>query len=267
MFAATFAASLLLFIVLWLIARRLGDPSFVDSFWAFGMVMNAWIAFGLADGWEPRQALLTALTTVWGLRLGVHLFRRWRREGADARYEKLLGDVRRRRGWSFARASLLFVFLPQAVLMWLVSLPAQAGQVDASPAEFGPAALIGALLAVFGILFETIADRQLERFKRDREDPRAVMDRGLWAWSRHPNYFGEACAWWGIWLIAAETPLGFASLVGPAFLTFTLLRWSGAPMLERHLAEAKPGYADYLARTSPFLPWPPKRRDPGQDQA
>jgi steroid 5-alpha reductase family enzyme len=257
----TLTASITLFLSLWLVARRLNDPSFVDSFWAFGMVMNAGLVFWLAeDGWDPRKALLLALTTVWGLRLGRHLFTRWRREGPDPRYERLLRDARARRGWEFPRTTLLFVFLPQAGLMWLVSLPAQLGQLSPLPASFGPAALAGLALAVFGILFETVADRQLERFKAQRTRHDAVLDTGLWAWSRHPNYFGEACTWWGIWLVAAETPAGFASLVGPAFLTFTLLRWSGAPMLESGLSRTKPDYEAYKARTSAFFPWPPKRR-------
>lgn len=246
---------------LWAWSRTTKDPSFVDSFWAFGMVVLAISTFFLAgDGWLERKFILTALTLVWGLRLGLYLFNRWREEGEDKRYKALIGRLQDRRGWSFERASGLGVFLPQAVLLYITCLPIQLGQINSEPAGFGILALLGFALAVFGIAYEGIADWQLSRFKADPANKGKVMDQGLWAWSRHPNYFGEICTWWGIWLIAAETSLGVWSFIGPAFLTFTLLRWSGVPLLEKGLKHSRPGYADYAARTSAIVPWPPKTK-------
>ncbi|MFP4518835.1 MAG: DUF1295 domain-containing protein [Oceanicaulis sp.] len=243
---------------LWTLAQINRDPSFVDAFWAFGITLLAVSSFVLGGGWEPRKALIAGLVLLWGLRLGVHLFLRWRREGADRRYEALLSGAREKRSWSYGRTTALFIFAPQAVLLWIAALPAQLGQVSPEPG-FSALAWIGAGLAVFGLAFESLADLQLQRFKADARNEGAVMDQGLWAWSRHPNYFGEAATWWGIWLIAADTPAGLFAVIGPVFVTFTLVKWSGAPMLERGLKKSRPGYARYVERTSPFIPWPPKR--------
>ncbi|MEQ8405005.1 MAG: DUF1295 domain-containing protein [Oceanicaulis sp.] len=255
---ANLALILALFAGLWGVAQFNRDPSFVDAFWAFGATLLAVSSFVLAGGWEPRKALIAGLVLVWGVRLGVHLFLRWRREGADRRYEALLAGAREKRGWSFARTTAAFVFAPQAVLLWVMALPAQLGQVSAEPG-FTALAAIGAALAVFGIGYESLADLQLQRFKADARNSGRVMDKGLWAWSRHPNYFGEAVTWWGIWLIAAETTPGLFAVLGPVFVTFTLVKWSGAPMLERGLHKTRPAYADYVNRVSPFIPWPPGR--------
>ncbi|MEO1038513.1 MAG: DUF1295 domain-containing protein [Pseudomonadota bacterium] len=257
--SATLGVSVALFLGLWLMSLKIGEPSFVDAFWAFGMVVVAITAYFAVDGLHERQLLLTALCVIWGLRLGFHLLTRWRREGPDNRYARMMKSVKEKRGWSYARASLLFVFLPQAFLMWMVALPVQLGQVADAP-PLGWLAAMGAGLAVFGIVFESLADAQLERFKDDPANEGKVMDKGLWAWTRHPNYFGDACTWWGIWLVAAETAPGLLAVIGPIFLTFTLTRWSGAPLLEAGMARSRAGYAEYVERTSGFIPWPPKRR-------
>ncbi|XBQ16698.1 MAG: DUF1295 domain-containing protein [Oceanicaulis sp.] len=257
--ASNFAIIAAVFALLWAIAQLNRDPSFVDAFWAGSITLMALSSFVLADGRVERMALITGLTVLWGARLGVHLFTRWRREGADKRYEKLLSDTREKRGWSFARTTALFVFAPQAVLAWVSSLPVQLGQLADQP-PLGWLAAAGAALALFGIAYETVADAQLARFKADPDNKGKVMDRGLWAWSRHPNYFGEALTWWGIWLVAAETTPGLFAVIGPVFVTFTLMKWSGAPMLERELRRSKPDYAAYIERTPGFFPRPPKRR-------
>ena len=137
-------------------------------------------------------------------------------------------------------------------------LPVQLGQVGA-PTPLGLLAYAGIILAVVGILFETIGDAQLVRFKRDPENAGKVMDRGLWRYTRHPNYFGDACVWWGLFLIAAETPYGIFALPGPILLTWTLMKWSGAPTVEGRLHKTRPGYAAYVKRTSGFIPMPPKK--------
>ena len=254
---ANLALIIAVFAGLWTLAQINRDPSFVDAFWAFGAALLAVSSFVLAGGWEPRKALIAGLVLIWGARLGAHLFLRWRREGADRRYEALLAGAREKRGWSFARTTALFVFAPQALLLWVMVLPAQLGQVSPEPG-FTVLAAIGAALAVFGIGFESLADLQLQRFKADARNAGKVMDKGLWAWSRHPNYFGEAVTWWGLWLIAAETVPGLFAVIGPVFVTFTLVKWSGAPMLERGLHKTRPAYANYVKRVSPFIPWPPR---------
>ena len=244
-------------LALWLVALRLKDVSFIDAFWGFNMVLVAAVDWFVADGNPTRKALLAGLCAIWGLRLGTHLFLRWRRHGADKRYVGLLGRLEKR-GFSFPVASLLFVFLLQGVLLLIVCLPVQLGQAWEQP-PVGLLGWIGAALALFGVVFETVGDHQLERFKADPGNAGKVMDRGLWRYTRHPNYFGDACVWWGLGLIACEVPWGWLSLAGPAFLTFTLLRWSGAPTTEGSMTQTRPGYADYIRRTSPFIPWPPKR--------
>lgn len=243
---------------LWLISLRTRDVTPVDSSWAFGMVIMAASSFAFAHGDPQRQALLFGLAAAWGLRLGSYMLSRWRDHGPDRRYVAMLGKAQERRGWSFAKASALLVFATQAPLLFIVSLPAQIGQVDAAP-QLGTLAIAGACLSLFGTAFEAIGDWQLVQFKRDPANAGQVMDRGLWRYTRHPNYFGDACAWWGIWLVAAETSTGRWAVIGPLLLTWTLMKWSGAPTVEGKMARTKPGYADYVARTSGFLPWFPRR--------
>lgn len=243
-------------IVLWLVGLRLRDVSFIDAFWAFNMGLVAAVDFVVADGDPTRKALLSGLCVAWALRLGCHLFGRWRRHGADKRYENLLARLTGR-GLSWPVATLVFVFLLQGILLLIVCLPVQIGQAYAQPAV-GWLGWAGAGLAAFGLIFEAIGDHQLERFKADPANKGQVMDKGLWRYTRHPNYFGDACVWWGLGLIACEVPWGWVALAGPAFLTFTLLKWSGAPTTEGSMKTTRPGYADYIRRTSPFIPWPPK---------
>ena len=244
-------------LALWLVALRLRDVSFVDAFWGLNMGLVAAVDFAVGDGDPTRKALLAGLAVAWALRLGGHLFLRWRRNGPDRRYVGLLQRLKGR-GLSFPVASLVFVFLLQGVLLLLVSLPVQIGQAVQGP-PVGALGWAGAGLALFGLVFEAVGDHQLERFKADPANRGQVMDHGLWRYTRHPNYFGDACVWWGLGLIACEVPCGWVALAGPAFLTFTLLRWSGAPTTEGAMKETRPGYADYIRRTSGFIPWPPKK--------
>jgi steroid 5-alpha reductase family enzyme len=127
----------------------------------------------------------------------------------------------------------------------------------------GVFAWLGIALAAIGILFEAIGDHQMAAFKSDPANHGKVMDRGLWRYTRHPNYFGDSCTWWGIYLVAAETSLGVWSIIGPLLLTWTLVKWSGAALLERRLRQSRPGYEEYLRRTSSFIPWPPAKSEPG----
>jgi steroid 5-alpha reductase family enzyme len=255
--ALNLAISALLFFILWRVAVRINDPSFIDSWWALGVVVLAWSTFLQAPEPGAHALALLSLATAWGLRLGLYLLWRWQSHGHDRRYEKLAQRAKEKHGMSFARFALLWVFAPQMLLQFIMALPAQLGQI-APPERFGELALAGLLLSALGIIYEAVADAQLARFKADPANAGKVMDQGVWRYSRHPNYFGELCAWWGMYLIACETPYGAWSLPGPLLLTFLLTRISGAPTTEPHLTKTRPDYDAYKRRTSSFIPLPPK---------
>lgn len=256
--AVNFALCVAGFLVLWLVGSAIRDVSFIDSVWALGMGGLA-IATGLQVGAQgPRQLLLVSLCSAWALRLGLHLLLRWRAHGPDRRYVRMMEKAKAERGWSYAHASLRLVFLLQAPLMWTVALPVQLGQMPAAPSPIGALGWAGAALAAFGIAFETLADAQITHFKANPANQGQVLARGLWRYTRHPNYFGDICAWLGLYLIAAETPLGLWALPGPALLIFLLTRFSGGVTYERRLTRTRPGYDDYQRRTSALIPWPPK---------
>jgi len=252
---ANFAILMGCMILLWLISIPLRDVSFVDSFWAAGFIVVAGATYLMTGGGTDRRQLILTITAVWGARLATYLFLRWRREGPDGRYVALLSKSK----GNVHLASLTKVFLLQGPMLWLVSLPVQLGQVQAEPLDLGILAWAGAALAIIGILFETIGDHQMAAFKANPANEGQVMDRGLWRYTRHPNYFGDACVWWGLYLIAAETGPGIWSFFGPALLTWTLVKWSGAALLERRLQRSRPGYVEYIERTSSFIPWPPSK--------
>lgn len=247
--------------VLWRVAVRIGDVSFIDAVWGGGMAVLACVAWVSVEGTAgARATLIGGMAVIWGARLAWHLFRRWRAHGEDPRYAKMLGKARAE--GHFDSAALKFVFAPQAVFLFVTCLPAQLGILaSAAPAHIGPLAIAGASLWLVGIVFEAVGDWQLNRFRADPANKGRVLDTGLWRYTRHPNYFGDACVWWGIWLAAAEAGpwVALTSVIGPLFLTFTLTRWSGKPLLEKDIAARRPGYADYVRRTSGFVPWWPKR--------
>ncbi|MEG3144115.1 DUF1295 domain-containing protein [Sphingomonas sp. RT2P30] len=247
-----------LFVAMWLLCLKTRDVTPVDSLWALGMVVMAASTFAQTSGDPTRKALLLGLCALWGVRLGGYLLWRWRDHGPDRRYQTMFARAKEAKGWGFATASLLLVFAIQAPLLFIVCLPVQLGQIDAAQG-LGAIGWAGAALALIGIAFESIGDAQLVRFRRDPANAGQVMDRGLWRYTRHPNYFGDACTWWGLYLIAAETRIGLLALPGPVLLTWTLMKWSGAPTIEGRLKRKKPGYDDYMRRTSGFVPWWPKR--------
>jgi steroid 5-alpha reductase family enzyme len=246
-----------LFGLLWLICLETRDVTPVDSVWALGMVLLGAASFVQTGGDRERKSLLLGLCALWGLRLGVHLLWRWRRHGPYARYQKMFANAKVAKGWGFATASLLLVFAIQAPLLFIVCLPVQLGQVDAGP-PVGALGVAGAIVAVVGIAFESIGDWQLARFRRDPAKAGKVLNTGLWRYTRHPNYFGDALTWWGLYLIAAESGTGLWALPGPVLLTWTLMKWSGVPTIEGRLKRKKSGYEEYVRRTSGFVPWWPR---------
>lgn len=238
----------------WLVSVALKNASIVDIVWDWASCSWRGPYGCVSMAWTPCQNLLVLMTTVWGLRLSVYLAWRNHGKGEDFRY------VAMRRHWGprFPIISLFTVYGLQGLLMFVVSLGVQLGQVPDTPAV-GWLAGLGVVVWVVGLFFEVVGDAQLARFKADETNKGKVMDRGLWRYTRHPNYFGDACVWWGIALVAAETTLGLWGLLGAVVMTVLLRRVSGVVLLEKSLGKRKPGYAEYVARTSAFLPRPPKR--------
>ncbi|MDO9174934.1 MAG: DUF1295 domain-containing protein [Actinomycetota bacterium] len=245
---------LVLMLGTWVVSLLVKNASIVDIVWGFGFVCVAWAVRLRVDGLDARQNLLVAMTTVWGLRLAGYLF--WRNHGTpeDYRYRAM----RKHWGPRFPIISLATVFGLQGVLMFLVSLPVQLGQTADSP-DLGVLAWLGVALWLVGLFFEVVGDAQLARFKKDPANAGVVMDKGLWRYTRHPNYFGDACVWWGIALVAAETTVGRWGIIGAVVMTILLRRVSGVTLLEKSLVKRRKGYVEYVARTSPFFPRPPKR--------
>ena len=250
------ATALAVMLVTFAVAVRKGVHRIVDVAWgiAFAAVAVVSCAASAGDGDAGRRVLVTVLTAVWGLRLAVHIGRRGRGHGEDPRYEKLLAKA----PGSAGLYALRMVYLLQAALVWLVSLPVQAAQYIPSPMTGLAAA--GAVLWAVGLVFEAGGDVQLARFKADPANKGRLMTTGLWSWTRHPNYFGDFCVWWGLFLIACDSAAAATvSVVSPLVMSLLLTRGSGKALLERHMSE-RPGYAAYAARTSGFFPRPPRER-------
>ncbi|MFM7410689.1 MAG: DUF1295 domain-containing protein [Actinomycetota bacterium] len=237
----------------WVISVVVKNASIVDIVWGLGFVVTGWVSFAVGDGDDTRGWVLAVLVSLWGLRLAGYLARRNIGHGEDYRYRAM----RKHWGPRFPIISLVTVFTLQGVLMWVVSLPLQLGQVEASPG-FGPIGTMGALVWAVGLFFESVGDAQLRRFKADPANEGKVMSSGLWRYTRHPNYFGDAVVWWGIAIVAAEAGVGVFGFIGAAVMTFLLVRVSGVALLEKSLRKRKPEYEDYVRRTSSFVPRPPK---------
>ncbi len=245
-------AVVLLMLATALEARRRGRVNVVDTTWGLGFVVIAVVAALVGEGAGWRRVALLLLVALWGLRLAWHITRRNAGKGEDPRYAELLAGEKGNPTWVAFRK----VYLVQGLSLWFVSLPVQVSAAAGS----GTTAVAGLGLVLWGtgITFETLGDAQLRAFKADASNRGKVMDRGLWSWTRHPNYFGDSCVWWGIYLVAASAWPGVLTALSPVLMTYFLVFATGARRLEQHLAE-RPGYARYRERTSYFLPWPPKR--------
>jgi steroid 5-alpha reductase family enzyme len=247
---AGLAATAGLMVVAWLISVVRRDVSVVDVFWGLA-IAGAGIAWLLAVPVPgARGSLMVILAVLWGSRLGLHILWRGRGHPEDRRYR----EIRARNEPGFIWKSLYLVFGLQAVLAWLVALPLLGGVL--STTSLGALDVLGALLFLSGFVFEAVADWQMYRFQQRPVAERGVMDRGLWRYSRHPNYFGEFCLWWGLGLMALAGGAWW-SLAGPLLLSFFLLRVSGIALTEKDIASRRPDYRDYMQRTSAFIPRPP----------
>jgi steroid 5-alpha reductase family enzyme len=256
-FAINLAAVVLFMIGVWLLSLVKKDASIVDGFWGLGFILIAWITFFLSDGYSGRRLLIAVLTTIWGIRLAVHIFwRHWGKE-EDKRYQAWRANA----GDTFWIVSLFKVFGLQAVLLWIISLNLQVGQLATRPDRLTWLDLIGICIWAVGFLFESIGDWQLLRFKTNPQNQGKIMDRGLWAYTRHPNYFGEMVVWWGIFLITLATPGSIWTVISPLLITFLLLKVSGVTLLEKTILDTRPEYRKYMQRTNAFIPWFPKKKE------
>ena len=243
-----------LMILLWLVSLALKNSSIVDIFWGAGFVISNWVYFALTpDDFPLRKWLIGILVTIWGLRLSLYiLWRNWRKP-EDFRYQVW----RKAAGSNWWWQSFFRVFLLQGVLMWTISTPLLAAQRGVLPAHLSLFDVIGVVVWAIGFFFEAAGDFQLARFKANPANKGKVMDRGVWHFTRHPNYFGDAAEWWGFYLISAFAG-GWWTIFSPILMTLFLLRVSGVALLEKTL-ETRPGYKDYIERTSAFIPWFPRK--------
>ena len=257
---AGFAWIAVLAVATWIASLLRRDASLVDRTWA-PMIAGPAVVYACESGAHGARATwLLALVLAWGVRLAAYItWRNWG-HGEDRRYQQ----IRARNQPNFALKSLVYVFALQAVLAWIVSAPALAALVGTR--AFGAFDVAGIVVALVGFAFEAIGDAQMARFKADPAHAGQVMDRGLWRTTRHPNYFGEATFWWGIWLLAlgAAGVGGSWTIVAPLLMTVLLLKVSGVALLEKDIGERRPAYRDYVARTNAFLPGRPRAKEAGR---
>lgn len=249
------AAFILAYMTVWFVLAMVRkDNSLADVAWGLGFVMTALITSSSSPTWPVRKVLANALVLAWGLRLFIYISLRKRKKGEDFRYAEW------RRKWArfFALRSYLQVFLLQGLFMLVVGLPVVIINADRQAATLNGLDILGAGLWLLGFFFESVADAQLLRFKKEPANRGRVMTSGLWKYSRHPNYFGESLMWWGLSLVALSAANGLLAVLSPALITFLLLKVSGVPLLERRYA-GNPEFEAYAGRTSVFIPWFPKK--------
>jgi steroid 5-alpha reductase family enzyme len=239
----------------YLAARRVRNNGLADTAWGPGFVLAAWLNLFLSGRVTAPAAVITGGVTVWGLRLAFHVFSRNRGKAEDFRYAEMRRKWGRRAEWK----SYVNVFLIQGLLLFVIAWPIVLVNAPSARTGFGSLEALGALVWAAGFVFESVADRQLRGFIRNRKSPDTpYLTEGLWKVSRHPNYFGEALLWWGIFLLALRSPLGWTGLVSPLLIGFLLRFVSGVPLLEKkHMQD--PAYRPYAERTNAFFPWVPKR--------
>jgi steroid 5-alpha reductase family enzyme len=239
---------------LWILSLVLKNSSIIDIFWGSGFVIVAWIAFALtAEEFSARKLLLNTLVSIWGIRLSLHiLVRNWGKP-EDFRYQTWRKEAGR--GWWWR--SYFKVFLLQGIIMWLVSTPLVATQA----AQFQNGLIwldfIAVLVWLIGFFFEAVGDWQLTRFKADPANKGKILQTGVWRYTRHPNYFGDSAQWWAYYLFVLSSG-GWWAIFSPVLMTFLLVRVSGVALLEKSMKSDKPGYKEYIERTSAFIPWFPR---------
>ncbi|HET6876682.1 MAG TPA: DUF1295 domain-containing protein [Jatrophihabitans sp.] len=240
-------------------AKIAGRHNVIDTGWGLLFVAVAVVTFFVSSGHgDPlRRWLLLVLPVLWGLRLAQHVGRRSLGKGEDPRYDDLLAKAKGNRDLY----ALRMVYLLQGVLALIISAPIMVGAFESDPVRV--VAWVGVAVWLVGVFFEAVGDAQMERFRRDPANKGAVIDSGLWRYTRHPNYFGDACVWWGLFLLAAWTWPGWVFVLSPVLMTWTLAKGTGAPLTEKRMSGTRRGFAEYVERTSGFVPLPPRRRPIG----
>jgi steroid 5-alpha reductase family enzyme len=245
---------LAMMLLLWAVSIAQRDASIIDPFWGLGFIVVAWVSCYLCWPVSPRAMLIAGLVTVWGLRLSSHLFWRNHRKPEDARYTAM----REKHGDRFWWVSLFTVFWLQAILLWFIAFPIQFVASDLGETPLGWLDAVGFLLWLSGFFFESVGDWQLARFRADPANKGKVLDSGLWRYTRHPNYFGDFCVWWGIYVLSIGGG-GAWTFLSPLLMSVFLIKISGAALLEKDIGDRRPEYSAYKMRTSNFFPAPPKR--------
>lgn len=248
---ATGVAVVVIMCLSFLVGRTTGKYSIIDAVWGPGFAVIAWVSLLATSGHGDAglRGLLVAMVTIWGVRLGAHILTRNHGLPEDPRYVDMLT------GHGPGRI-VVKVQLPQGVTMWFVSIPVQLAMVLDRPAWW--CVVLGALIWLVGITFEAVGDAQLAAFKRDPARSGTVLRSGLWRYTRHPNYFGDATVWWGIFLTVAWHWSGWLTVLSPLLMTYLLVAKTGKALTEKRMSNSKPGYADYVRRTSGFVPLPPR---------
>jgi len=245
---------LFLYMSLWFLLSFIKKRNDVaDVAWGLGVMFITWTSFFLSGIFSIRGLLVGILVSIWGLRLSWHIYTRNKGKTEDYRY------VAWRQKWGkwFYIRSYLQVYLLQGFFLFLIVFPVLL--INSTPAQdLGFIDFFGVAVWLFGFYFEAVGDAQLSRFLKDPENKGKLMQSGLWAYTRHPNYFGEVTQWWGIWLIALSTPMGWLGIIGPITITFLIVNVSGIPMLEKKM-EQHPAFESYKKRVSMFFPWPTKK--------
>ena len=236
----------------WVVSVLKRDVSIVDGAWAFMLLAAATVYATGADPYTGRTMLILTLVLLWALRLSAHIIHRNWGEPEDRRYQ----DIRLKYEPNFTFKSLGIIFWFQAGLAWIISMPLWPALTV--PVDWGVFDVLAVSVWTVGMIFEGIADWQLSQFKADPENHGKVMDRGLWHYTRHPNYFGECLIWWGFYIFAVPTGAWW-TLAGPLLLTYMLLKFSGVTLMEQTIVDRRPAYREYIARTNAFIPGPPKQ--------
>lgn len=243
--------------LIWLASLLLKNASIMDIFWGIGFVTLTCVYFAQTPGgFEGRKWLMSTLVTIWGLRLAIHIFLRNLGKGEDFRYRKWRDEANR--NWWLQ--SLIKVFLLQGFILWVISSPLLAAQISPIPDHLIWLDYLGLILWIIGFLFEAVSDWQLSRFRQNQDNHSKLLSTGLWQYSRHPNYFGEALLWWGFFLFAAAVG-GYWTIFSPILMTILLVKVSGVSLLEKSLSQTKDGYLEYQNSTSAFLPWFPRKNE------